>query len=600
MNGETPSPAPSARPDSPGHSLGWRRLRRGLIALAAVITLIALFYTEENVRGKRAWDQCKRAVEASGVVLDWDQYIPPTVPDDQNFFKAPGMSDWFVGRGQTELSKRLAPPPAMSDKDVPPLVVAEVTIAPTGQTTPLRDGDVVLDLADPASRGQALQRLQDVIGPNTAGRGAYGFTLVVRPLDQIKPARFVVRSDRMPTIQELQALFPTNGMVPANAAAAYSIPLSRLQVLGLGDGSFRVRLTPPPRTTADFLAWGEQLEPEMKAIREALRRPYARIDCDYQIPETIKIPNFVTIRQLVQFLGTRADCDYLLGQPEKALEELTLLNDSRRIVEAPPTGKPMTLVASMIDVAVAGLYGDTIADGLRMHAWREPQLVALQEQLKEIDLFPVVGLSVKSEPASVCRTIEATPRARLSKLFFDGSKYDQRTLAWLIRVMPRGWFYQNMVAITTERQKVFEGFDVGRSLIRPRPLDEFKRDAETRLGHFTPYTFLAGRTVPNWTRALQTLARQQTLVNQALVACALERYHLAHGDYPDSLETLSPKLLEKIPNDLIGGQPLKYRRLAPDQFLLYSVGWNETDDGGQVPPGGTTYANYDEGDWVWR
>ena len=53
----------------------------------------------------------------------------------------------------------------------------------------------------------------------------------------------------------------------------------------------------------------------------------------------------------------------------------------------PPSGKPMTLVAAMIHVAVTGLYTSAIADGLAWHGWREPQLLALQEQLKEINLL---------------------------------------------------------------------------------------------------------------------------------------------------------------------------------------------------------------------
>ena len=50
----------------------------------------------------------------------------------------------------------------------------------------------------------------------------------------------------------------------------------------------------------------------------------------------------------------------------------------------------MTLVAAMINVAVTGLYVDTIADGFQSHAWQEPQLVALQDQLEEINLTPFV------------------------------------------------------------------------------------------------------------------------------------------------------------------------------------------------------------------
>ena len=68
----------------------------------------------------------------------------------------------------------------------------------------------------------------------------------------------------------------------------------------------------------------------------------------------------------------------LLGQPEAALHELTLMNDARRILSGAPTGKPMPLVSAMINVAIAGVYADTIAvqDGLHLHIFaQEPQLV---------------------------------------------------------------------------------------------------------------------------------------------------------------------------------------------------------------------------------
>ena len=68
----------------------------------------------------------------------------------------------------------------------------------------------------------------------------------------------------------------------------------------------------------------------------------------------------------------------------------------------------------------------------------------------------------------------------------------------------------------------------------------------------------------------------------ARVAIALERYRLAHGEYPESLDALAPQFIAKLPHDIINGQPLHYRRTADGQFVLYSVGWNETDDGGEV------------------
>jgi hypothetical protein len=56
-----------------------------------------------------------------------------------------------------------------------------------------------------------------------------------------------------------------------------------------------------------------------------------------------------------------------------------------------------------------------------------------------------------------------------------------------------------------------------------------------------------------------------------------------------------PRFLDSIPNDVIGGRPLHYRRVTGGAFMLYSVGWNGRDDGGvRGRPLPAT-----DGDWVW-
>ncbi len=89
--------------------LFWRLVRVTTISVACLATLIALFYTEEDWRGKHAWEQRKKELLAKGEVLDWSALIPPPVPDDKNFFKAPGIaeSDW-VGRGECDLTRRFS------------------------------------------------------------------------------------------------------------------------------------------------------------------------------------------------------------------------------------------------------------------------------------------------------------------------------------------------------------------------------------------------------------------------------------------------------------------------------------------------------------
>ena len=51
--------------------------------------MIALFYAEEDWRGKHDWEKFKRQWEAKGEKFDFKDFVPPPVPDDQNFAFSP-------------------------------------------------------------------------------------------------------------------------------------------------------------------------------------------------------------------------------------------------------------------------------------------------------------------------------------------------------------------------------------------------------------------------------------------------------------------------------------------------------------------------------
>ena len=74
----------------------WRTMCRLLFVAACLATLVGLFYAVENWRGRHAWQECRRDLEARGEVIDWNAYIPGSVPDEQNIYKAPRMAEWFV------------------------------------------------------------------------------------------------------------------------------------------------------------------------------------------------------------------------------------------------------------------------------------------------------------------------------------------------------------------------------------------------------------------------------------------------------------------------------------------------------------------------
>jgi len=76
--------------------------------------------------------------------------------------------------------------------------------------------------------------------------------------------------------------------------------------------------------------------------------------------------------------------------------------------------------------------------------------------------------------------------------------------------------------------------------------------------------------------------RTQAMLRSAAVAFACERYRLAKKAWPDSLEELvKEKLLDAIPIDPFDGQPIRYRR-TKDGIVVYSVGVDCKDDGGNI------------------
>jgi hypothetical protein len=65
-------------------------------------------------------------------------------------------------------------------------------------------------------------------------------------------------------------------------------------------------------------------------------------------------------------------------------------------------------------------------------------------------------------------------------------------------------------------------------------------------------------------------------------AFAVERYRLAEGHLPSSLDVLVPTYLNAIPDDPFNAKPLKYRLRQPG-YVIYSVGEDQTDEGGAEP-----------------
>ena len=438
----------------------------------------------------------------------------------------------------------------------------------------------------------------------TVLQGSQGIPLLSGPLAVEHTISLEVRSASVPSAGEVAGFFPANALDSVTHAPA------PLRVEPAGSNAFHVLLGPPAYYTArEYLAWSDQFTNDFDLMRQALLRPWVRRPGDEDSTKPLHTPNFVMMRHVSQTLAQRAQCWLLLARPEAALNELTLLHDLCRLPQPDSPGQCVGLIPAMIDVAVTGLYVNVIADGLRLHAWHEPQLLALEQQLKQIDLPPVLVGALQRERAALCRTFEDLGARKVvqSDLFYFGPPREldfwqrvKRTSSVLLAAAPSGWLYQNMALAAELEQHCIDVFDSSSRTILPGKERELSKSREHAFAHTSPYNFLAAIAVSDFSRAWHSLAQNQARVCQAQVACTLERYHLARGEYPETLNSLVPKYSLAVPNDIIAGEPLQYRRIDPSTFALYSHGWNQADKHAANATRSTAQDTIPEGAWLWQ
>jgi hypothetical protein len=89
-----------------------------------------------------------------------------------------------------------------------------------------------------------------------------------------------------------------------------------------------------------------------------------------------------------------------------------------------------------------------------------------------------------------------------------------------------------------------------------------------------------GMTDSSARRCLIRVASLESQREMVITAIALKRYRSRNGNYPEKLDQLVPGLLPSVPTDLMDGKPLRYRLQEDGMFLLYSIGEDGEDNGG--------------------
>ncbi len=365
-----------------------------------------------------------------------------------------------------------------------------------------------------------------------------------------------------------------------------------------------------PGASAGWERFGECMEQasdSLAELRETLREPPA-LSWQPVTNFTGPIPNFVHTRLAAQWLSGDAIYQLRMGKLEKALQDLEALASCAQV-----SRDDLTLVAQMIRVAVTGLGLSTTWEALQAPGWTEPQLARLQKAWEPVDLVEALEkgfLSIRAEGVEVWSMVRHGARARQIRGIFVMNAATNLTFETFLT----DHVFFTLYKITSmDEDELFYLESVQGSIVAIRrikqgqPWDE-KMDglsqASVRLtklasGKQRYRHWLSLFAVPNFIRAIRVGTQNETLRQLTLTAIAIKRFQLRHGTLPLNLKMLRPEFLSEPTYDPFSGKSLQYVIRAEGRsqsysggqdgltgsaaFLLYSVGPNGLDDGGETP-----------------
>ena len=350
---------------------------------------------------------------------------------------------------------------------------------------------------------------------------------------------------------------------------------------------------------ADVLLALSRYDEPVEELRQAAELPYSRFPLNYDsdFPATILLPHLAAVKSCSRMLQLRAIAESQNGQSDKALNDVKLM---LRLIDSIRT-EPF-LISHLVRIAMLNITLQPVWEGLQDHEWSDAQLVELDQELGRLDFLADYEFSMRGERVLSMANIEYLRRTRDLGLFSDDGNTSSGFSKAAFHLVPNSFFYQNELAIARGHQEwLLPVMDVEQHIVSPKKVEVAASSIDKIRTHWSPNTVLAAMMLPGLERSSQRFAYAQSSMDMARVACALERYRLTQGNYPETLDALSPQFIESFPHDVIGGQPLKYHRTDYGQFALYSVGWNGKDDGGVVVfrKNSNGYVDVDKGDWVW-
>ena len=366
----------------------------------------------------------------------------------------------------------------------------------------------------------------------------------------------------------------------------------------------------------------ENEQQELELLEEIIEHPALDFHLDYHQGFTMLLPHLAPLKQASQRLKSAALCDLRRGDTARATTRIRAM-----LAIARGLGDERLVISQLVRIAIAHIALAANWELLQSPAVTDAELAQLQTEWMAVDFITgaenalLMERAMGEQTAEDMRESSANYRALmgmssrggggssggwLDNFAREAAEKGKETMwryAWASPDQLRGLQGKQVLVDALRKREAGAGF---------KTVFAYQEQKLTELGIQQRATnddgMLFGGEDPRYlftesVRALERLPHRLLLAEAArqllVTAMALKRYQLRNGHYPDALASLQPEFLNGSPRDPVDGEPLRYKLQPDGTFLLYSIGEDGEDNGGDPLPATKNSNPRDETRFPW-
>ena len=447
---------------------------------------------------------------------------------------------------------------------------------------------------------------------------------------QVAPPTVPPEDNGADTVRAAFALFTAGGSDYTNQPVMMRIVAPGKAIVGWAQPDVRSYYT---NTWDNVIVAVEANRPATELLGQVVYFPAIDFQLDYSKGPETPVQHLWPLKSGAQKLSAAAMCDLRAGATASAATNLCTL-----LALVQETHEERMLLSQLVRMAIASIATSATWEWLQATNATDAELATLQRSWERLEFIEAVENSFLMERAAMESTIQKMRASNQNFNRFAGisgsaiSSGPGGSADWLddlrdiwndtkiagARFMWRtSWTYSDELQALRGDQIVLES-------LRTIQTNQFFNPAYTNiLNQFeamgisnNPDEWFLKLDIPDfrrifsdengtWSAVVRRTMSVETSRRVVITAIALKRFQQERGNFPEKLSELTPEFLATTPLDPVDGQLLRYRRNADGTFLLYSIGENGKDDGGNpsLGTGVTATTLYWQSphtlDWVW-